>query len=117
MSESRIVADYADFTDFHLPYGQPSLMQTVARMRDIGKMNNNLKHKDITQKIIGAAFEIHKFLGNGFQEVIYQRALVVEIKKQDWSLLVRSSRIFSLRIFRSLSGRAERILWSQERCW
>jgi GxxExxY protein len=37
-----------------------------------------LKHKDITQKIIGCAFEVHKFLGNGFQEVIYQRALALE---------------------------------------
>ena len=44
-------------------------------------MNTNLKHKDITQKIIGAAFEVHKFLGNGFQEVIYQRALAVEMRK------------------------------------
>ena len=44
-------------------------------------MNNNLKHKDMTQKIIGAAFEVHKFLGNGFQEVIYQRALAVEMRK------------------------------------
>jgi GxxExxY protein len=37
-----------------------------------------LKHQDITQKIIGASFEVHKFLGNGFQEVIYQRALAYE---------------------------------------
>ena len=44
-------------------------------------MHNNLKHKDITEKIIGAAFEVHKFLGNGFQEVIYQRALAVEMRK------------------------------------
>lgn len=38
----------------------------------------DLKHKDITEKIIGASFEVHKFLGNGFQEVIYQRALAWE---------------------------------------
>jgi GxxExxY protein len=38
-----------------------------------------LKHKDITEKILGAAFEVHKFLGNGFQEVIYQRALAWEM--------------------------------------
>ena len=44
-------------------------------------MNTNLKHKDITEKIIGAAFEVHKFLGNGFQEVIYQRALAIEMQK------------------------------------
>lgn len=38
----------------------------------------DLKYQDITQKIIGASFEVHKFLGNGFQEVIYQRALAYE---------------------------------------
>ena len=44
-------------------------------------MSNNLRYNDITQKIIGAAFEVHKFLGNGFQEVIYQRALAFEMGK------------------------------------
>jgi GxxExxY protein len=38
-----------------------------------------LKYADLTQKIIGASFEVHKFLGNGFQEVIYQRALAYEM--------------------------------------
>ena len=42
-------------------------------------MMSNLKYADITQKIIGASFEVHKFLGNGFQEVIYQRALAYEL--------------------------------------
>lgn len=37
-----------------------------------------LKYKDITEKILGASFEVHKYLGNGFQEVIYQRALAWE---------------------------------------
>ena len=40
-----------------------------------------LKYGDITQKIIGASFEVHKFLGNGFQEVIYQRALAFEMSQ------------------------------------
>ena len=44
-------------------------------------MNTHLKYKDITQKIIGAAFEVHTFLGNGFQEVVYQRALAIEMRK------------------------------------
>lgn len=39
-----------------------------------------LKYKDVTEKIIGASFEVHKFLGNGFQEIIYQRALAYELK-------------------------------------
>ena len=44
-------------------------------------MTTELKYKDITEKIIGASFEVHKFLGNGFQEVIYQRALAYEMSK------------------------------------
>ena len=32
-------------------------------------------------KIIGASFEVHKFLGNGFQKVIYQRALQYEMRQ------------------------------------
>ena len=41
-----------------------------------------LKYKDITEKILGASFEVHTFLGNGFQEVIYQRALAWELKQR-----------------------------------
>ena len=40
----------------------------------------DLKYSDITEKIIGASFEVHKYLGNGFQEVIYQRALAYELQ-------------------------------------
>lgn len=40
---------------------------------------SDLKHGDITEKIIGCAFDVHSFLGNGFQEVIYQRALALEL--------------------------------------
>ncbi len=38
-----------------------------------------LKFKEITEKIIGAAMRVHAALGNGFQEVIYQRALEIEL--------------------------------------
>jgi len=44
-------------------------------------MAQQLKYKDITEKIIGACFEVHKFLGNGFQELIYQRALAWELSQ------------------------------------
>jgi GxxExxY protein len=36
------------------------------------------KYSALTSKIIGCAIEVHQFLGNGFQEVIYQRALEEE---------------------------------------
>ena len=38
------------------------------------------KYKEITEKIIGAAMRVHAALGNGFQEVIYQRALEIELE-------------------------------------
>jgi len=41
-----------------------------------------MKHEELTYKIIGCAMEVHKHLGNGFQEVIYQRALAIEMTNQ-----------------------------------
>ena len=35
----------------------------------------------LTYKIIGCAMKVHATLGNGFQEVIYQRALSIEMRK------------------------------------
>ena len=41
-----------------------------------------MEHEELTHKIIGCAMEVHKILGNGFQEVIYQRALAIEMQFQ-----------------------------------
>ena len=41
--------------------------------------NRSYKYADITSKIIGSAMEVHRILKNGFQEVIYQRALEKEM--------------------------------------
>ncbi|NLW33078.1 MAG: GxxExxY protein [Fibrobacter sp.] len=41
-----------------------------------------MKNKELTHKIIGCAMKVHSTLGNGFQEVIYQRAMAIEMKKQ-----------------------------------
>ena len=50
-------------------------------------INEKYKHSDLTAKIIGAAMEVHKFLGNGFQEVIYQRALAIELGEKGLSFV------------------------------
>jgi GxxExxY protein len=42
-----------------------------------------MKHKELTEKIIGCAMRVHNTLGNGFQELIYQRALALELAKAD----------------------------------
>jgi len=39
-----------------------------------------LLHKDVTEQIIGAAFEVFKQLGYGFLEAVYQRALKIEFE-------------------------------------
>jgi GxxExxY protein len=41
------------------------------------------KYSELTGKIIGCAMEVHNILGNGFQEVIYQRALSLEFTLQN----------------------------------
>ncbi len=41
-----------------------------------------MKYEELTYKIIGCAMEVHKHLGNGFQEVVYQRALTIEMQMQ-----------------------------------
>ncbi|MBN1416695.1 MAG: GxxExxY protein [Bacteroidales bacterium] len=44
-----------------------------------------MRNEEITYKIIGCAMKVHSTLGNGFQEVIYQRALAIEMEKQGLS--------------------------------
>ena len=43
------------------------------------------KYSALSEKIIGCAMEVHKLLGNGFQEIIYQRALAIEFDLQGLS--------------------------------
>lgn len=46
-----------------------------------------MKHQELTRRIIGCAMRVHSALGNGFQEVIYQRALVIEMTKEGLSYI------------------------------
>ena len=42
-------------------------------------MYENFKFKEITGQIIGCSMEVHKIMGNGFQESVYQKALAIEM--------------------------------------
>ena len=44
-------------------------------------INEQYKHSELTSKIIKASMTVHSALGNGFQEVIYQRALEIEMRE------------------------------------
>ena len=46
-------------------------------------INNEYKYSELTSMIIVCAMKVHSALGNGFQEVIYQRALVIEMSDKD----------------------------------
>ena len=57
--------------------------------------NEKYKYSELTSKIIGCALEVHKLLGNGFQEVIYQRALEIEFRLQN----INAQREFVMPLF------------------
>jgi GxxExxY protein len=44
---------------------------------------SELIYKEESYKIIGTCFEVHKYLGNGFLEVVYQEALAIEFQAQN----------------------------------
>ncbi|MBF0102625.1 MAG: GxxExxY protein [Desulfobacterales bacterium] len=58
-------------------------------------IDEKYQYSAITYKIIGCAMEVHKLLGNGFQEVIYQRALEEEFALQHISAI----REFEMNVF------------------
>jgi GxxExxY protein len=65
-----------------------------------------VKHEDLTRRIIAAAMKVHSTLGNGFQEVIYQRALEIEFpyhnlafeREKEMSIFYRGHEIGTRRV-------------------
>src|SRR5688572_17978550 len=41
-----------------------------------------MRYEALTRRIIGCAMQVHRTLGNGFQEVIYQRTLSIEFERE-----------------------------------
>jgi GxxExxY protein len=58
-------------------------------------MSRGFKYEELTSKIIGCAMKVHRTLGNGFQEVIYQRALEIELEENE----IEYSREFEMPIY------------------
>ena len=58
-------------------------------------INEQYKYSELSAKIIACAIEVHKAFGNGFQEVIYQRALEIEMHLMNISF----NREFEMPIF------------------
>jgi GxxExxY protein len=65
-----------------------------------------MQHEDLTRRIIAAAMKVHSTLGNGFQEVIYQRALEIEFpyhnlvfeRENEMSIFYRGHEIGTCRV-------------------
>jgi GxxExxY protein len=68
---------------------------------------------DLTHKIIGCAMQVHRTLGNGFQEVIYQRALAIELafqglnffREQEMEIFYREQHIGTRRVDFFIEGK------------
>lgn len=80
-------------------------------------MKGQLKHGKITKKIIGAALEVHRFLGNGFQEVIYQRALALESARAGLTFAREIEQEIFYKECTEPIGLAEQISWWKVKSW
>jgi GxxExxY protein len=80
--------------------GEPQMSEKPAIVKE------QYLHSELTGKIIGCAMEVHRCLGNGFQEVIYQRALAIEMgvqgltfeREKEMDIFYRGERIGTRRV-------------------
>ena len=70
--------DYVEATHILSTFNSLRLLLPSTVMK--ATINRQYPLSELTGEIIGAAMEVHRQLGNGFPELIYQRALAVEFK-------------------------------------
>ncbi len=76
-------------------------------------MEQKYPHSELTGQIIGCAMEVHRALGNGFQELIYQRALAYEFKLRH----IKFAREFEMPVFyKDLQVGTRRVDFLVEEC-
>ncbi len=51
-----------------------------------------MKYRELSEKIIGCAMKVHKYFGPGYPEIVYKRALVIEVRKVGINVLVEPER-------------------------
>jgi len=80
-SRKRHLQKYSGFLVFWVPVNQlPAVSQ---ERRDPGKeLKMPFESESLTSLIIGAAIEVHRQLGPGFLESVYENALVIELRKR-----------------------------------
>jgi len=65
-------------------HGSDNVSKSSSSLNQVNQ-GPDLLYADLTRRIIGCAMRVHSALGNGFQEVIYQRALAIEMKYDNLS--------------------------------
>ena len=73
-----------------------------------------LEHKDITEQIIGAAYEVDRELGYGFLEKVYQRAMKVELELRGLKAEIENE--IKVKYKGEVSAITARICWSMVAC-
>lgn len=76
-------------------------------------MQEDYKYKDLTAKVIGCTMEVHKTLGAGFLEVVYARALAMELegsgvqfeREQEMPIIYKEKKIGERRVDFVIEGK------------